>query len=85
MTGCNLRTGDLLASGTISGAEPGTIGSFLEANKNGKLPMRLKDGGTRTFLEDGDGIIITGAAGSDGGYVGFGECAGVILPAAQYD
>jgi fumarylacetoacetase len=84
VTGCNLNTGDLLASGTISGTQAGTTGSFLEATKNGKEPLTLQNGAKRTFLEDGDGIIITGAAGSEGNYVGFGECAGVILPAVKY-
>jgi fumarylacetoacetase len=83
-TGCNLGTGDLLASGTISGTEPGTMGSFLEASKGGKEPITLQNGQKRTFLEDGDAIIITGAAGSEGQYVGFGECAGSILPAIKY-
>ncbi|SPO05400.1 probable Fumarylacetoacetase [Cephalotrichum gorgonifer] len=85
VTGCNLNTGDLLASGTISGVKLGTFGSFLEATKNGKEPLALKNGETRTFLQDGDGIIITGAAGNEGHYVGFGECAGVILPVVTYE
>ncbi|KFA81639.1 hypothetical protein S40288_09176 [Stachybotrys chartarum IBT 40288] len=81
VTGCNMNTGDLLASGTISGAEPGTLGSFLEATKSGKEPVTLANGEKRRFLEDGDTITITGTAGKEGEYVGFGECTGVILPA----
>lgn len=83
ITGCNLNTGDLLASGTISGTTPGTLGSFLEATKSGKEPITLKSGVKRTFLEDGDSIVLKGVAGSEGAFVGFGECAGVILPALE--
>lgn len=83
ITGCNMNTGDLLASGTISGTTPETLGSFLEATKSGKEPMLLKSGAKRTFLEDGDSIIIRGVAGTEGGYVGFGECAGTVLPAVK--
>jgi len=79
ITGCNLRTGDLLGSGTISGTEPKTQGSLLEQT-NGKTPLKLADGSDRMFLEDGDTVILRGKAGSDGNYVGFGDCTGTILP-----
>ncbi|OQD74066.1 hypothetical protein PENDEC_c012G02286 [Penicillium decumbens] len=79
ITGCNLRTGDLLGSGTISGTEPKTQGSLLEQT-NGKTPLKLADGSERMFLEDGDTVILRGKAGSDGNYVGFGDCTGTILP-----
>lgn len=82
ITGCNINVGDLLGSGTISGTEKGTQGSLLEATEGGKKPLQL-DGSseTRTFLEDGDTITITGRAGDEeSGYVGFGECRGTILP-----
>ncbi|KAF3318133.1 hypothetical protein TWF173_008869 [Orbilia oligospora] len=81
VTGCNMRTGDLIGSGTISGCEPGTLGSLLEATKNGKEPLVLGEGLKRTFLEDGDEVIISGRAGVLGRYIGFGECNGIILPA----
>ncbi|KAJ5577386.1 uncharacterized protein N7459_006350 [Penicillium hispanicum] len=79
ITGCNLRTGDLLGSGTISGTEPQTEGSLLEQT-NGKAALTLADGSQRLFLEDGDTVILRGVAGSEGNYVGFGDCVGTILP-----
>lgn len=83
ITGCNLSVGDLLGSGTISGTEKGTQGSLLEATEGGKKPLQMPGSyETRTFLEDGDVVTITGRAGDDeSGYVGFGECIGNILPA----
>ncbi|KAL1856374.1 hypothetical protein Daus18300_010746 [Diaporthe australafricana] len=83
ITGCNLSVGDLLGSGTISGTEKGTQGSLLEATEGGKKPLQLPSSSeTRTFLEDGDSVTITGRSGDEeSGYVGFGECSGVILPA----
>ncbi|KAI5290718.1 hypothetical protein KEM52_000376 [Ascosphaera acerosa] len=81
--GCNLRTGDLLGSGTISGTEPGTFGSLLETSQDGKEPFELLDGSTRTFLQDGDEVVISGMCGEEGAYVGFGEVRGKILPALE--
>lgn len=82
VSGCNLRSGDLFGSGTISGLEDGTQGSLLEQTKGGKSPVRLSGGEERLFVSDNDTIVITGYAGSeDGGLVGFGECRGKILPA----
>jgi fumarylacetoacetase len=81
--GCNLRVGDLLASGTISGNEPGTYGSLLESAWGGKVPIKLKDGRQRTFLEDGDSVIFSGFAQGDGFRIGFGELEGTILPAVR--
>lgn len=81
ITGCNLSVGDLLGSGTISGPERGTQGSFLEASEGGKVPVQLPGGESRLFLEDGDTIRITGWAGDEeNGLVGFGDCVGTILP-----
>ncbi|KAL5001847.1 Fumarylacetoacetase [Aspergillus recurvatus] len=79
ITGCNLNTGDLLGSGTISGKENRSEGSFLEQT-NGKNPIKLADGSERLFLEDGDTVILRGTAGTEGSYVGFGDCIGTILP-----
>ena len=78
--GCNLRAGDLLASGTISGADSGSMGSLIELTSGGSEPIRLRDGIERIFLEDGDAVIMTGYAQGDGYRVGFGEVTGTILP-----
>ncbi|MCJ1259222.1 hypothetical protein MMC24_007058 [Lignoscripta atroalba] len=85
ITGCPMQVGDLLGSGTISGTEPGTQGSMLEQCSNGKSTLKLKDGEERTFLEDGDTVILRGWAGRDeeGSLVGFGECVGSVEPAIQ--
>ncbi len=82
VNGASLRTGDVYASGTVSGPEPGQRGCFLELTWSGKEPLRLPDGGERTFLEDGDEVTITATApGPDGTTVHFGEVTGRILPA----
>ena len=79
--GCNTRVGDLMGSGTISGPTPDSFGSLLELTWNGKNPLPLAGGGTRTFLEDGDEIAITGWCQGAGYRVGFGDVRGTILPA----
>lgn len=82
ITGCSMQVGDLLGSGTISGAEEGSQGSLLEQCANGKTKIRLSGGEERTFLEDGDTVRIQGVTGSmDADLVGFGDCTGTILPA----
>ncbi len=81
VTGCNLRPGDLLASGTISGPERSSWGSLLELTWRGRDPLTLAGAGERTFLADGDGVIMTGWCQGDGYRVGFGEVAGEVLPA----
>ena len=80
-SGCAMNVGDLLGSGTISGPGPRERGSLLEATWGGKEPLALEGGGERTFLEDGDTVILRGAAQGDGYRIGFGECVGRILPA----
>ncbi|KAF4962581.1 hypothetical protein FSARC_9359 [Fusarium sarcochroum] len=86
ISGCNMRTGDLLGSGTISGLESGTQGSLLEQTQGGKVLVQLEGGEERKFIQDGDTITITGWSGtSEDGVVGFGECAGTILPALVRD
>ena len=77
--GCNLRPGDLLGSGTISGATPDAFGSLMELTTAGKNPLQLPGGETRSFLEDGDELIQRGRCAREG-YVtmGFGEAAGTI-------
>jgi fumarylacetoacetase len=80
VNGCNLRPGDLLATGTISGPDAGSYGSLLELTWRGTRPLTLT-GGTRTFLEDGDRVTMTGWCQGPGYRVGFGEVTGKILPA----
>jgi fumarylacetoacetase len=79
-SGCPMQTGDLLGSGTISGPTRGSRGSLLELSWGGKEPIVI-EGGSRTFLEDGDRVVLRGQARGDGYTIGFGDCAGTILPA----
>jgi fumarylacetoacetase len=81
VNGCNARPGDLMASGTISGEEKGSYGSFLELTWRGSEPIDLPGGETRTFLRDGDRVVLSGEASRDGRRVGFGEVSGTIRPA----
>ncbi len=83
ITGCNLRTGDLMASGTISAGEPSGFGSLLELTWRGSRPIVLPDGSTRAFLQDGDRVTFEGWCEAEGHRVGFGECSGVVLPALE--
>lgn len=80
-SGCPMNTGDLLGSGTISGPEKSGRGSLLELSWGGKEPMQLDSGETRSFIEDGDTLTMTGTAKGDGFIIGFGECIGTLLPA----
>lgn len=78
--GCNLRPGDLLASGTISGAEDSARGCLLEITRRGAEPVRLPGGEERAFLEDGDEVILRAYCEREGAArIGFGECAGVVV------
>lgn len=78
--GCNLRSGDLLASGTVSGSTKESRGCLLELTKRGVEPVKLPGGEERKFLEDGDEIVLRGYCEREGfARIGFGECAGVIL------
>lgn len=79
--GCAMCTGDLLGSGTISGSTGDSLGSLLELTWNGRDPIRLDDGRSRRFIEDGDTLTFTGWCQGDGYRIGFGECSGTILPA----
>jgi len=81
ITGCNMRAGDLLASGTISGKTPDSYGSMLELSWKGTKEIVLADGQKRRFLQDGDQVTLRGYCQGDGFRVGFGECTGKILPA----
>jgi fumarylacetoacetase len=80
VTGCNLEPGDLLASGTISGATEESRGCMLELSWRGANPLKLPNGETRKWLEDGDSLTITGWCEGDGYRIGFGEVSGSILP-----
>uniref|UniRef100_A0A8C9XIR6 Fumarylacetoacetase n=1 Tax=Sander lucioperca TaxID=283035 RepID=A0A8C9XIR6_SANLU len=84
VNGCNVRPGDLLASGTISGPDPESFGSMLELSWRGSKNIDLGGGETRTFLKDGDEVTITGYCQGDGYRVGFGTCMGTILPALHF-
>jgi fumarylacetoacetase len=84
--GCNLQSGDLLGSGTISGPEPSEAGAMMELTQAGRAPLRLDNGGggidERAFLVDGDAVIFRGWCERSGfARIGFGECRGVVLPA----
>jgi len=82
ITGCNLEPGDLLASGTISGATDESRGCMLELTWRGANPLKLANGEARKWLEDGDTLTITGWCQGNSYRVGFGEVSGRILPAA---
>ncbi len=81
VNGCNIRVGDMYASGTISGPEPGSYGSMLELTWKGTKPFQLPDGSTRTFIEDLDTVTMRAFCEKDGFRIGFGECTTQILPA----
>lgn len=82
VNGCNLKAGDLLGSGTISGTTENSYGALLEATQGGKHPIILDNGEQRTFLEDGDSIILRAWCDNESSVrIGFGEAQGFILPA----
>ena len=80
--GCNLRPGDLIASGTVSGATKESRGCLLERTWRGTEPLTLPSGETRAFLEDGDEVIMRGWCEREGyRRIGFGECRGIVVGA----
>jgi len=81
VSGCNIRPGDLLASGTISGETEDSFGSMLELSWRGSRTVDLGNGVTRKFLQDGDDVIVSGFCQGQGYRVGFGNCTGKVLPA----
>ena len=82
VNGTNVRSGDLYASGTVSGATPDTLGCLLEMTWNGTRPVTLAGGEERMYLEDGDTVILRGWCEREGAArIGFGECAGTVVPA----
>ncbi|MCH1782638.1 fumarylacetoacetase [Psychrobacter glaciei] len=85
ITGCKVEVGDMMGSGTISGPTPDSYGSMLEIAWNATKPVTLKDSETRSFIEDGDTVIMKGYSEKDGIRVGFGEVRGTVLPALSFD
>jgi len=84
VNGCNLVSGDLFGSGTQSGPDKGQGGSMLELSSAGKEPLRLANGEARSFLEDGDTVILRGHCERAGfRRIGFGDCAGTVTPAVD--
>ena len=82
VNGCNLATGDLFGTGTLSGQAPGQAGSLLELTNGGKAPIQLSNGEQRTWLEDGDSVILRASCQREGARrIGFGECRGTVMPA----
>lgn len=81
VNGCNMRIGDMLASGTISGKDESSYGSMLEISWAGKKPVTLSDGSQRKFINDGDTVTMKGFANKDGARVGFGAVSGKVWPA----
>ena len=81
VNGCNVRSGDLYGSGTISGKEKDSYGSMLELTWGGKNPIKMNDGTERKFIKDGDSVIIRGYCQNDEVRLGFGECIGKIKKA----
>lgn len=81
INGCNMKVGDMYASGTISGVTPNSFGSMLEITWRGTNPIKLKDGSERKFINDGDTVIMKGYGEKDGVRIGFGESSSEILPA----
>jgi fumarylacetoacetase len=82
VNGCNLQPGDLLGSGTLSGPTLDQAGALIELTAGGKNPMTLPNGEQRTWLEDGDSVVLRGWCEREGAArIGFGECVGKVLPA----
>jgi fumarylacetoacetase len=81
--GCNLQPGDLIGTGTLSTDSAGGLGSLLEISQGGKRPIQLPGGETRTFLENGDEVILKAWCESEGAVrIGFGECVGRVVASA---
>jgi len=79
--GCNLQPGDLLGTGTISGPTRDSLGSLLEITEGGRKPLTLPTTEKRTFLEDGDEVILRARAAREGFVsIGFGDCRGLVVP-----
>jgi fumarylacetoacetase len=83
VNGCNLRPGDVIASGTISGPTDGSYGSMIELAWQGTKPIKFPSGAERKMILDGDTVVLHGECVGNGYRIGFGDCAGTILPAKQ--
>ncbi len=84
VNGCDLRPGDLLGTGTLSGPTASEAGALLELTEGGKKPLALANGESRTFLQDGDAVVLRGWCEKPGAArIGFGECRATVLPARQ--
>ncbi|HSP12082.1 MAG TPA: fumarylacetoacetase [Salegentibacter sp.] len=83
VNGCPVNSGDMMASGTISGPTPDSYGSMLELSWKGEKPIKLKDGSERNFIEDNDTVIMRGFCNSEGRRIGFGEIKTKLLPVFQ--
>lgn len=83
VNGCNIRRGDMMASGTISGPTPDSYGSMLELTWRGTKPLTLSDGSERKFINDGDTVVMRGHGEKDGVRIGFGEVRAKVLPAVE--
>jgi fumarylacetoacetase len=81
VNGCNIKVGDMMASGTISGPTPDSFGSMLELTWRGTKPLKMADGTERKFINDGDTVIMRGHSEKNGVRIGFGEVKGKVLPA----
>jgi fumarylacetoacetase len=81
VNGCNMRVGDMCASGTISGPTPDSFGSMLEISWKGTKPVQMPDGTERRFIQDGDTVIMKGCCERNGVRIGFGEVSAKVLPA----
>jgi len=84
VNGCNVRSGDMMGSGTISGPTKDSYGSMLELTWRGQNPLTLKDGTTRKFINDNDTVIMRAHCENSEVRIGFGECIGKVLPATEY-
>lgn len=83
VNGCNVVSGDMMGSGTISGPTPDSYGSMLELSWAGKNPIEMPDGSTRSFIEDNDTVIIKGYCQNDEVRIGFGQCRTKVLPVVK--
>jgi fumarylacetoacetase len=83
VNGCNVRSGDLYGSGTISGKEPDSYGSMLELTWKGTKPLKMKDGTERKFIENGDTVILRGHCENEQVRIGFGTCVGKVKKAKK--
>jgi len=85
VNGCNVLSGDMMGSGTISGPTKDSYGSMLELTWRGQNPLKLSDGSERKFINDGDTVVMRAYCENDKLRIGFGDCTGKVLPAIEFD